>query len=491
MLCTACRRQVQCSLQPPDVPAAFWDSDQLRDALAAWHMGRVVHAYRHHPFHGRRPLPQEQVAGWLGITQAQLSRVETGPPVQDLDRLRRWARTLKIPADLLWFQLPEQSWHPGSQIERHDGPAALAPSSGRLLVAEWTPQSTAALLEQLDADDQTQIQTPAVAIRMAHEWLVHPPPQLVEVRAGRRIGERLVRKSEHRVEQLRHMDDFIGGGDLHELVERELRAAIQVANEATYTEALGRRLLVVVADLCQLAGWVVTDAGMTGAAERYYTAGIQAAHAANDPALAANLISLLSYLYANTGRRDDAVLLAHTAWQGAKRQASATTQALLHERIAWAHARAGELRHTQRALDEADRFYARRNPADDPGWVYWLNHEEMQIMAGRCYTELRQPLRAEPLLRAALDRYSDDLAREVSLYASWLADSYVQAGEIDEAAAQASRSLLLSTRVNSSRARERRRLLWARLRPHRQAKAVRQFEEQFRAIEDEENAQAT
>ena len=490
-LCAACRRRTQDSLHPPAVPAAFWDSDQLRDALAAGHMGRVVHAYRHHRFHGHRPLAQELVARWLGITQAQLSRVETGPPTQDLDRLSRWARTLKIPAHLLWFRLPDHSWHPAPQVERHADLAASDPSSRRLLVAQWTPQSTASLLEHLDAEGQTQVQTPAVAVRMAHEWLVHPPPQLVEVRTGRRIGERLVRKTEHRVEQLRHMDDFIGGGDLHELVERELRGAIYLANEATYTEALGRRLLAVVGDLYQLAGWVATDAGMASAAARYYTGGIHAAHAADDPALAANLISLLSYLYSNVGRRDDAVLLAHTAWEGAKHRASATTIALLQERIAWAHARAGEPRQTQRALDEADRCYARRNPADDPGWVYWLNQQEMQIMAGRCYTELRQPRRAEPLLRGALDRYSDDLAREASLYASWLAESCVQAGEIDEAAAQASRSLLLSTRVNSSRARERRRLLWARLRPHRQAKAVRQFEEQFRAVEDEENTQET
>jgi transcriptional regulator with XRE-family HTH domain len=343
-LCAACRRRAQDSLHPPTVPAAFWDSDQLRDAFAAWHMGRVVHAYRHHQFHGQRPLTQELVAGWLGITQAQLSRVETGPPMQDLDRLSRWARTLNIPAHLLWFRLPNQSRHPAPQAERHDDLTASDPSSGRLLVAQWTPQSTASLLEHLDADGETQVQTPAIAIRMAHEWLVHPPPQLVEVRTGRRIGERLVRKTEHRVEQLRHMDDFIGGGDLHQLVERELRAAIHVASEATYAEPLGRRLLAVVADLCQLAGWVMTDAGMTGTAARYYTDGIRAAHAADDPALAANLVSLLSYLYSNTGRRDDAVLLAHTAWEGAKRRASATTKALLHERIAWAHARAGELR---------------------------------------------------------------------------------------------------------------------------------------------------
>jgi hypothetical protein len=81
----------------------------------------------------------------------------------------------------------------------------------------------------------------------------------------------------------------------------------RLAHQATYTEALGRRLLAVVADLCQLAGWVASDASMAGTAERYYSAGINAAHAADDPALAANLISLLSYVYSNTGRRDDAV----------------------------------------------------------------------------------------------------------------------------------------------------------------------------------------
>ncbi|WFE32603.1 hypothetical protein [Micromonospora sp. WMMD975] len=46
------------------------------------------------------------MAGWLGITQAQLSRVENGPPIVHLDRLAHWARVLRIPAHTLWFQLP-------------------------------------------------------------------------------------------------------------------------------------------------------------------------------------------------------------------------------------------------------------------------------------------------------------------------------------------------------------------------------------------------
>jgi hypothetical protein len=58
----------------------------MRDALDAWHMGRVIQAYRCHPWHGR-PLSQGVVAGWCGLTQTQLSRMENGAPPQDLAKL--------------------------------------------------------------------------------------------------------------------------------------------------------------------------------------------------------------------------------------------------------------------------------------------------------------------------------------------------------------------------------------------------------------------
>src|SRR5437588_9538927 len=105
--CGACQAKARdLVVQPPEVPAEFWATDRMRDALATWHMGRVIAAYRNHPFHGR-PLPQNTVAGWVGITQAQLSRIESGPPIRDLERLIEWARFLHVPSPLLWFKLPE------------------------------------------------------------------------------------------------------------------------------------------------------------------------------------------------------------------------------------------------------------------------------------------------------------------------------------------------------------------------------------------------
>jgi hypothetical protein len=105
-LCTICQRQNRVIRQrPPRVPASFWQHPAIGDALETWHIGRVIAAYRLHPWHGQA-IPQEVVAGWLGVSQARLSRIETGPPVQDLPRLTELATLLAIPAELLWFKVP-------------------------------------------------------------------------------------------------------------------------------------------------------------------------------------------------------------------------------------------------------------------------------------------------------------------------------------------------------------------------------------------------
>jgi len=458
------------------VPAEFWATDRMRDALATWHMGRVIAAYRNHPFHGR-PLAQEIVAGWVGITQAQLSRIESGPPVKDLERLTEWARVLHVPAPLLWFKLPEHRL-----ARAPEEPARPVSEDGPVSGYPLASTRAASVLDMAISDDAVVV-TPALATRLAHEWLVTEPPQTVETRAGRQIGEGLTRTVERRVEQLRHMDDFIGGDDLHELVGNELRSTISILNEAGYSESIGKRFLTATGELSQLAGWTAADAGLPATAQRYYSAGIHAAHEADDAPLAANLISSLSYLYSNAGNLGEAVLLAHTAHIGARHRASATTQALLQERIAWAHARAGELRQTQRALGEAELAYEQRNPAEDPLWAYWLDRDEIDVMAGRCYTELRRPRWAEPLLRNVLERYNEDRVREKVLYTSWLAESYVQTEDIDQAAAEATRALILSTRVNSSRSRQRVQFLRRRLAATPHARSVREFEELYRELE--------
>lgn len=61
------------------------------------------------------------------------------------------------------------------------------------------------------------------------------------------------------------------------------------------------------------------------------------------------------------------------------------TKALLLERIAWSDAKSGDLVSCERALGQVEGNFNHANPEDGPDWVHWLNREEIDVMAGRCY----------------------------------------------------------------------------------------------------------
>jgi transcriptional regulator with XRE-family HTH domain len=347
----------------------------------------------------------------------------------------------------------------------------------RLADGTWDRVRTDQLAEFLLSE--TQI-TASSALRLSQDWRAIDPPQVVELRSGRRIGERLVHAVTERIEVLRHMDDFLGGGDLHGLVRDELRATLDMVRDASYTEPVGRALLAAVADLAQLAGWVASNAGLHALAEHYYLGGACAAHAAGDEPLAANLISTLSYQVANVGQPREAVLLAMTACQGAGPTATATTRALLLERIAWANARLGDRQATLRALGDVDETFTENDPELDPAFTYWLNRDEIDVMTGRCLTQLHQPDHAIELLTHAVDRYDATHERELALYLSWLAQAQVYAGNVEEAAAAALRALRLAATGSSVRSTQRLELLRKLLAEHRDVRAVQEFEAQAR-----------
>src|SRR5262245_19597339 len=104
----------------PHVPRDFWNHPRLSAALRSRPFGHVIRAWRHHPRHGPTPFSQQRVTAWLNITQAQLSRIETGPPAAHLDRLIHWAKALRVPADLLWFALPQDSRKPDPDSHASD-----------------------------------------------------------------------------------------------------------------------------------------------------------------------------------------------------------------------------------------------------------------------------------------------------------------------------------------------------------------------------------
>jgi hypothetical protein len=285
------------------------------------------------------------------------------------------------------------------------------------------------------------------AVRTAHRWLTVEPPQLTELRAGRHVGSALVHRVKARTSHLRRMDDFIGG-------------------RAT--------LLAALAELCQLAGWVLDDAGRHEHAIPYYVVGARAAECAGDVPLAADLLSTLSYSRANAGHTTDAVLLARSAAITGESHAPPVARALLWDRAAWAHAKNGDTDLSLRALEAAEEAFACAHEDERPTWAYWLDPRELAVMAGRCLTELDQPDRAEPLLLDALAGYDATHVREVALYRSWLGEAYAKAGDVERGCAETMRVLDAVEGVNSARVEGRVVVLRRALRPYADVQAVRE-----------------
>jgi plasmid maintenance system antidote protein VapI/tetratricopeptide (TPR) repeat protein len=411
----------------------------------------------------RYGISQVRLAGALDMTASRVGEVIHGKrQVTSMEVVERISDRLRIPGPLLG--LAPRPWEPTTTPGPNQGPTGGHGLTDLAAVLGYEER-------EITAD---------AALRMAHLWLVTEPPQITETAAGRRIGVGLLHRVQARVDHLRRMDDFIGGGDLHQVVTRELDATAHLVRHGSHPHDVGARLLVATGELCQLAGWVLDDAGHHERAARHYIAGMHAAQAAGDTPLAANLLSTLSYQVANVGNAKDAVILARSALRGVEACGTPLVRALFWDRVAWAHARSGDLPGTLRALGEADEAYDHGGQGEEPEWVYWLDRTELDVMAGRCFVELNQPTRAEPLLSAGLAHYDHAHAREAALYRSWLAETYVKSGEIEQASAEATQVLDLTEGMNSSRAAQRLAMLHRALRPYHAIPAVRDFEERYR-----------
>lgn len=300
--------------------------------------------------------------------------------------------------------------------------------------------------------------------------LLAAAPCLADVE-GRQIGAEFVDATRARTARFRRLDDHLGGGDTYRLYATELDATGSALQHATYSETTGRALSGVYGEQAQQAGWAAFDAGWHAQAEQLYLASLDAARAAGDAPLAGNALALLAYQAGATGR--PSADTAAAAYREAGPDAPARVRALLLERLAWAHATAGHVTGAEQALALAGNALAEDDGEQVPDWAVWADCRELQIITGRCWSELGRPLRAVPVLEAVLFEYEDSHARDKALYLTWLAGAYVDAGEVEQAAVTTARALDLSADVASPRPGQRAGAVLQRLEPHRALPAVR------------------
>ncbi|MCX2950871.1 helix-turn-helix domain-containing protein [Lentzea sp. NEAU-D7] len=296
-------------------------------------------------------------------------------------------------------------------------------------------------------------------------WPVLPQPK-----PGQRLGSSDIQRLLNETARLRRLDNYFGGADTYKLYATVLKETQDLVRNASFSSETERNCKAVIAERAQLAGWAAFDAGLHAEATEHYEISFEAAKEAGHPALAGNALAFLAYQKVTF--KKPSVAMAVASYETAKQHATPRVRALLLERMAWTHAVAGQPNEAERALAAAAETVHLASDRPEPDWVFWVNEDEIKIMTGRCWTQLRRPLRAVPILEDVLGRFDDTHARDKAIYLTSLAHAYLDAGEIEQSASITQQAIDLAAGVGSVRPIERITKVTSRLRPHRSLTAV-------------------
>ena len=406
LLCAACQTKARDLLAgPPEFDAAFWAHDKMRNTLSDWHMGQVIAAYRNHPHHVR-PLTQELVAGWVGLTQTQLSRIENGPPIKDLDRLIQWAQTLGIPSHLLWFKLPD---------ERN--------------------RATVTVVEPMPL-----VSVPPPRISTLPLPISSTPSPIPADGSGHAAA----------MQSFRAADRNVGGGHLYATVVKYLHVEVAPHVFGMARDEDGRATFTAAAALTEMAGWMAHDAGQDAAAWQHFHRSHQLASVGNDLQLDVHILASLSHLAHHVGRTDDAIQFAQ---RGRDLLAGGPRLPELEARLLAMQARGlaalQQPKESAQLLIQAEQALT-LSPVEEPSpWVSRFDEGSLASEAARCLRQLGHLRQAQEQAERIIALRPGDRTRSRAFGQLLLVTVLVAQGKPDEACALAQAVLEATQQLGS------------------------------------------
>ncbi|MEV0766408.1 XRE family transcriptional regulator [Nocardia sp. NPDC050435] len=374
-------------------------------------MAAVVRAYRHHTFHGPRPLPQVRLARWLHITQAQLSRIENGHNrIRDLDTLIHYARCLGIPATLLWFDLGEVPAVP----QREQPPELVRLPGGRAVPAA-----------------SASVQVP--------------------------IADSLLAQ----LEQYVTTDMLCGPRSLIPVIEQQMVFLDQLLASSS---GRGRdRLLYVSARYAEFMGWLRQDTGDLNAAMSWSNTALDKVEEFGDPRFLSYVKMRKSNIASDAGNPRLAIALATDALSDPDLLTPRVRAVALRQQ-AYGHASSGDPVSCARALDRAYELAAEvgdEHPSTDMAAYCTTGFVAME--AAHCWVELGKPALALETLQNGLANWRPDSRRDLGVGMARLVLAHAGLGQPDEALTVAGHALNILIDTGSARTVRQLRIAAGRL----------------------------
>jgi tetratricopeptide (TPR) repeat protein len=428
-------RRLMPSEPPPVHPADFWEQGELRAAARERHFGRLLRAYR---LVQTPPVQQRQLAGWLGITQGQLSRIERAvAPVRDLVKLDQWARVLHVPSHLLWFEVT----HSPSKA-----PEALPPR----VTLEEPAQG-----EDDDVRRRDLLKAAGVAAAAGNGLLADAPWQrlLDSVDKGRPVDTATVALMQDRTADLFDTQYAVPARQMFDSLTKH-RATLTTLLGNARTDATREPLAVMMGETEALIGWLYFDLGRGNEAADTWRATLKIAKETGDRALAAYTLANWSYL---AGSRNDiapAVRLLRQAEDYVPGCSAPATRSWIAAREAEELSRLGDETAALRALERAFTAFDFARPRTERVWTGFFTANRLGGLTVSTYMALNHPdaTAAADSLLASLSP-TNNQARAIAL--ADLTTLAVRTKDFDRANALIDDALDATVRTGTSIAKQR------------------------------------
>ncbi|WP_258079867.1 helix-turn-helix domain-containing protein [Nocardia cyriacigeorgica] len=400
MLCIRCR----ITDQVPELPDYVWWSGDLRHALDARDIGAVIRAFRSHPYHPRA-VPQQDMARWLSITQGYLSRIETGRvSVSNLTTLISYARALRIPPALLWFELPAS---PDENVS-----ATRSPRRPTLLPAPLADLVSAPTDDQL-ADTMLTI-----------------------------LGAYSAR------------DQLAGPHDVIEVVRHDF--AFINARLASVRPRGRNRLQYIAGRYAEFLSWLHQDSGDLDTAAHWSSTALTHAKQADDVQFNAYALMRSSNIATDAGNHTEAKRFIDAALAQSAALTPRQRAVLLRQRAHVSALRAAnsngrdDMRECIDALARAAEAAAEPTTAPDDLAGY-CSPEYVTMEAAHCWIELGRPEQALAVLQPRLAAWGTESRRDLGMGLARLSTAYAGVGSWEETLEAASYAATIVADTRSHR----------------------------------------
>jgi transcriptional regulator with XRE-family HTH domain len=448
--CAGCGHSARDTLlTPPGVPREFWNTDQMSDALATWHLGRVIFAYRTHPWHPRQ-LSQETVGNWLGLTQAQLSRIENGRAPEELSKLVCWAHILGIPGELLWFRLPDEA---GAETPRPDQESSalslpvLLHGRSVLLPIDIHAARANGLTGLLDELTSGQPVSATALPASQLEELEHVAAALDDAR--RYLDGSVVGYFRQQLNRCKVDDGNAGPTRALPLVLGLLGAISQHVREVK--PGLRSPLLSLAADGAEFAGWLYRDLQDPPSAAYWYDRAMEWAQEAGDTATQGYVLLKKSQMAYDLRDACRVVTFAEAAQYGPW-QFPPKVRAEVTQQEAFGMAMTGEsLSKVEQKMNKARTVLLSCSPDDNQlADGAFFTSDTLLLRQATCYTEAGKPGKAAALFADVIS--SGTLSRrDAGFFSARRAAALALSGDPDEAAIIGLQAIQVAGETSSER----------------------------------------